>query len=263
MRPSLPPNSESLPQYLYSCCAPYVIPPVAASVAIIPCFYGAIVKTAQQAEEPVPRIALRKLNAKIPHITLRELTKRSFKASPTVGCVIGTQVVVQGLVEKVLKKSPSDEDSNLNNFSHMLISSVIVGAASIPGIAAYNGQTMGRHVIDSLKMLSRWEAMAILTRQVSLVFSLRITEPLNIHMKELTGDKMTLYGSATISGMIGSIIGHPADTALTRWQKNLKIKNLRQLMNGAVSRTIAGGAFAACYIFVRKQLESIFDSEHS
>ncbi len=231
---------------------PYVIPPVAAATAIVPVFYGFIAKSAQQLGKPAPRMAP------------IEALKQGVKAAPTVGVIVGTQMVVQTIVENQLfgmnkRKAPS--------FLSMLASSIIVGIISAPALAVFNGQTMGRSIKASLQSLSGKQTMAIVTRETSFLFSLRISAPVSEAMKQSCGDSYVVdYGSTFMTGAIGSLIGHPADTALTLWQKNKRVmwkKHWNQkrklacalrLLRGVPAKALAVGGFAMGYKWVKGSL---------
>lgn len=240
---STAPNGQS-PQGVWS-ITPYLIPPSAASAAIVPVYYGFIVKSAQQAGNSIPRISL------------IEALKGGCKAAPTIGIIVGTQMVVQSIAEKTLMKFSSNKKDQPSGFIRMFASSMIVGVVSAPALAVFNGQTMGRKVLVSLKDLSAKQAGAIVARETSFLFSLRVSGPVSELMKRKFGDnKMVEYGSTFLSGAIGSLIGHPADTALTRWQKGMETKNFRQAMKGGPIKAVAVGGFSVCYKIMKEILES-------
>jgi hypothetical protein len=225
--------------------APYFVPPVAASAAIVPVFYGFVAKSALQlGEKSIPRMSI-----------VESLTK-GIKAAPTIGVIIGTQMIVQMLVENALLRANKKTDQKLPlSFSAMLVSSMIVGAISAPALAVFNGQTMGQTVMKSLKSLSVKQTGAILVRETSFLFSLRVSEPLSNAMKQHFGEnKCVELGSAFVSGAIGSLIGHPADTALTLWQKGMKIEKPCHVMRGAPAKALAIGGFSVGYKLVNKLL---------
>ncbi|MBS3904359.1 MAG: hypothetical protein KGZ39_03430 [Simkania sp.] len=242
---TLPAASNGQPLDVWARVAPYLIPPAAASAAIVPVFYGFIAKSALQVGAPIP---------KMPII---EVLKGGFKAAPTIGAIVGTQIAVQKAVEKVLAKG-SHGDQETASSARILASSMIVGGASAPALAVFNGQTMGRSIVESLKKLTAKQAGAIVVRETSFLFSLRISDPLGRAMKQVGGDnKAVEYGAAFTSGAIGSVIGHPADTALTLWQRNIQIDSFRSLMRGSPVKAVAVGGFAVCYKFIKEKLEEI------
>jgi hypothetical protein len=221
------PNGPSIP---LSSALPYVIPPVSASLAIVPVFYGFIVKSAQQLQQPIPKM------------TAKEVFKRGWKAAPTIGGMVGTQMIGQEIFERLFNQGHQPK------FASMLASSALVGMLSVPACAVFNGQTMGRTVKESMKSLSKRQAMAIIAREASFVFSVRISGPVSEQMKNSLGDhKAVQYSSIFVSGAIGGLIGHPADTALTLSQEGVEVTHFRQLLRGASVRALTVGGFSFFY----------------
>jgi hypothetical protein len=237
---SSPSSAASQQPRIWPTVAPYLIPPFAASAAIIPVFYGFKAKSALQLGDKIPRLA--------PIIMLKE----GCMAAPTIGFIVGTQLVAQRLFEKILAQGENKQPS----FSTMILSSMLVGGISAPALAVFNGQTMGRSILESLKALTLKQTGAIVSRETSFLFSLRISEPISETLKSQLGDHQAVKLTALFaSGAIGSLVGHPADTALTLWQKEKKVTSLRQTMNGAAVKAITVGLFAIAYHSAKEQLE--------
>lgn len=215
--------------------ANYTKPPISASMAIVPVYYGFLLKSAQQIGKPMPKLRV------------RDLFKYSLKASPTIGSIIGIQMVAQSFVEKALQ---SREVQSGGAFRQAAVSALIVGVISTPPLAVFNGQTMGKSVIQSLKGISFKQTFAILARETSFLFSLRISDPLSSFLKREYGQNRFIeYGTAFLSGAIGSIIGHPGDTALTLWQQGMEVRSVTQLWKGVGVKAVATGGFALGYKF--------------
>lgn len=228
---------------IWKSIAPYAAPPISAAVAIIPSFYGFVVKSAQQVGEPIPRM------------TVFQVIKGGFKASPTIGLIVGTQLIVQGFAEKFFKKPSIDGKEESNRFSSMVASSIVVGIISAPGLAIFNALTMEMPVSKALKELSIRQVGAITVRETSFLFSIRISHPISEMVKQQFGENdKTKYSVAFMSGAIGSVIGHPADTLLSNWQKGKKVTNLSQIMKGAPAKAAAVGVFSMTYEFVKSNL---------
>jgi hypothetical protein len=222
---------------IWGAVAPHVTPPLAAGAAIIPTFYGFELKSARQLGESRPRFS----------------PLGGFRAAPTVGAIFGTQMAAQLAVEKAVM--PGEKAG----FSSILLSSFFVGGLSAPALAVFNGQTMKKTAKESLRALSIKQSLAIIARETSFLFSIRISNYVSDRMKEHFGEnKAIVYASTFASGAIGSLFGHPADTALTIWQKGMKITTLRILMNGSLSRSITVGTFACCYKITSELLESTY-----
>jgi hypothetical protein len=236
-------TNEQPSQKIWDQFSPYVNPPIAAMIAIVPSYYGFVAKSFQQIGE------------KIPHMSVMEAVKGSFKAAPSIGVTVGTQMVVQSLVEKAIMMR-SDKKDQKPSFETMLVSSMIVGGVSALPLAVFNGQTMGQTVRQSLKAFSTKQAIAIIARETSFLFSLRVSAPLSAYMKGSCGENKAVdYVSAFASGAIGSIVGHPFDTALTLWQKSMEV-NFHQLMRGSPMKALAVGGFSVFYRAANELLES-------
>ena len=246
MSSSIPSSAPKEPpsKGIWSAVAPYVAPPLSASAAIIPVFRDMVAKSAQQ------------VGNTIPSITFIEGVKRGAKAAPTVGTIVGTQMIIQNIVEKALVG-----DSNKPSLSSTFASSAIVGAVSAPVLAVFNGQTMGRGVRESLRKFSPMQGIAIAVQETAFVIGLSVADQVAIEMKKKFGDaKVVDYTAAFGAGAAGSLAGHPANTALTRWQAGLKVNNFSQLMRGAVRKARAIGFFSVLYKFGKETLNPAFQS---
>lgn len=126
-------SNQSSVRETWASLAPYAVPPVAASAAIVPAFYDMVATRALQKGQQVPSM------------TGFQVMKGGFGAAPTVGALVGTQMVLQGRVEKALVNTFPNlfgGDSNKAKASLTLSSSALVGALSSPFLAVYNGKTM-------------------------------------------------------------------------------------------------------------------------
>lgn len=232
------PSSKSLEQSI----APYALPPIAASIAIVPVFRDMIVKSAQQKGMPIPSMPIR--------ISLKE----GIKAAPTVGTIVGVQMISQRILEKALLK-----ESDSKNFSSTLISSAIVGTASAPILAIFNGQTMGWTIKQTLRKFSAKQGLAIAIQETAFVGGLSIADQLAAILNKKFGNSKAIdYTASFIAGAAGSLAGHPANTALTRWQSGLTINNPRQLMWGSMRKARAVGIFSMIYKAGKETLNSTF-----
>jgi len=236
MSSSNPVQNGQPSENVWSYYAPYLAPPAAASAAIVPVYYGFIAKSAQQMGEPIPRMSP------------LEAIKRGCQATPKIGATIGVQMLTQDAVEKVLNQYAGNREKP--SFFTMLASAAVVGAASAPFLAVFNGDTTGQSVRESLRSFraNPKQGGAIISREISFLFALRISGPVGEVMKQRYGDNQAVqYSSIFMSGAIGSLIGHPADTALTLWQNGRKIENIRHLMRGGPMKAVAVGGFAVGY----------------
>ncbi|MBI5346154.1 MAG: hypothetical protein HZB76_03325 [Chlamydiae bacterium] len=224
--------------------SPYINPPLAAMAAIVPVFYGFAAKSAQQLGLPIPRMSVRKA------------VEGGWKAIPAIGITVGLQMVGQGFVENAIMGA-SDKKDQKPSFATMLIGSAIVGGISAIPLAVFNGKTMEKTARQALMALSAKQVGVIISRETIFLLSIRMIGPLSAYMKHSCGENKAVdYGSAFASGAIGSIIGHPFDTALTLWQKGMEVKNVRQLMRGCPMKALAVGGFSVCYKAANELLES-------
>lgn len=218
--------------------APYVVPPIAASAAIVPVFRDLVAKSDLQKGKPV-----------LP-MTCVESIKGGIKMAPTVGAIIGTQMVFQRVVEKALTGSFGSE-SLLSTLS----SSMVVGIASAPILAVFNGQTIRQSMKESLRKFSLKQGMAIAVQETAFVVGLSAADKLSKIMKGQFGDNKAVdYIAAFIAGAAGSLTGHPANTALTRWQSHMTIDSFQQLMCGGARKARAIGCFSVGYKFAKETL---------
>lgn len=223
---------------------PYMVPPTAASLAIIPVFRHLIVKSAQQKGEPIPKI------------TYLEGIKAGIKAAPTVGIIVGAQMILQSAVEKAIVG-----DGNKANLPSMLASSAIVGIASAPALAVFNGHTMGWTIVKSLRMFSAKQGLAIAGQETAFVCGLTAADMLSVAMKKRFGDnKAVEYSAAYLAGALGSLAGHPGNTALTRWQSSMTLNSFRQSMWGAARKAHAIGSFSVFYKLGKETLNLVIEN---
>lgn len=207
----------------------YVVPPIAAAGAIIPAFPGMVAKSAlQRGQKVVP-------------MTFASAVRGGIGAAPTVGVIVGTQMIAQSVLQSAMGKE--------SGLASTLASSAIVGIVSAPPIAIFNGKTMGWSVWESLRRISFRQCLAIATQETAFVSGLSIAKT----MKGKFGDHQVVDYTATFfTAALGSLVGHPANTALTRWQSGMPIENVGQLFWGAMRRARAVGLFAIVFKFGRE-----------
>ena len=144
----------------------------------------------------------------------------------------------------------------------MLISSAIVGTLSSPVIAIFNGQSMGWNWKFSLHKFSAKQGFAIACQETAFVGGITFAERLIIVMKQTFGDNVAVeYTGAFIAGAAGSLAGHPANTAFTRWQNGLKMDSFRQWMWGAAKKARAIGFFSVFFRFGKQILNPTLKEE--
>lgn len=233
-------NEKSPMNVIWDKVRPYIINTASASIAIIPAFYGFQVKSDQQLGKPSPKPSYEKTFL------------GGVKAAPTIGIIINTQMFAQETIENLLFNKEKQGNAG---FFPMFVSSVFVGALSAHPLAAFNAQTSGKSPLEAVKQLSLKETGAITVREGGFLLSFKINEYIGKQMKNTFGDNQaTEYGATFISGAMGSLCGHPADTALTRWQNRMPVSP-KVLVKGALPKAGAVGIFAVCY----KGMKNILD----
>lgn len=125
------------PNGILSSISPYFIPSIAAGVAIIPISYDLTAKSELQKGLPIPAISF------------SERLRCGAKLAPTLGFIIGVQMIFQQIIEKTLVG-----ETKSNGIFYTLASSAFVGTVSAPFLAVFNGQTMGWTISKSLQRLS-------------------------------------------------------------------------------------------------------------
>lgn len=222
---------------------PNMTAPVAAGSAIVPTFYGFAVKSAQQTERPLPRM------------TPYQAFVKGMSAAPTVGAIMGLQTYVQKKVVEYVHQYFGQEQNAQASPELLAASSIFAGAVSSPLYAILNGQSNNQRPLDSLRSLTFPQGAAITVREGAFFGGLTMAESVSDLAKRRFGKTKTVeYVSAFASGLIGTFLGHPADTALTRWQQGMTADLFRTAFRGAPTRTLAGGLFSVAYKFVKDKL---------
>jgi len=151
----------------------------------------------------------------------------------------------QRVIESVMKRYRHNQEES---FGTMMCSSVAVGCISTPGLVIFNGKTMGYSATESLRALSVIQAAAVITRETTFLFSLRISGPVSDMMKQSFGDnQIVALSSAFFTGVFGSVIGHAADTKLTWDQAKIFGQSYSHLKRGILIKAVATGSFTALY----------------
>jgi hypothetical protein len=167
---------------------------------------------------------------------------QGIEASPAiaawVGFIVGSQAYIQGQVEPRMGQ---------RGLYSLLASSLITGLISSPLVAIFNGYTNEMGVGASLRAFSRWQALAISVQEAAFVAGLTAAGRIVVPMKQYCGDhEMVDYAAAYVSGGFGALAGHPANTAITRWQRGLPM-NRQCMWWGAARRAHAIGCFLVLY----------------
>jgi hypothetical protein len=205
--------------------------PLSAACAIVPAYRDLVAKSAQQLGQSIPQTKFRD----------------GLKLSRTVGGIVGTQLILEGQVEKRLPEK--------GTLLAKLQSSATVGVLSSAPLAVFNGQTMNLSWRQALGRLTPLQVAAITVQETFFVAGVTASEQVARPAKKVVGEhKIVDYAAAFVAGAGGSLAGHPANTALTRWQNGLKIESPSQLLWGAARKARAVGTFSVLYKFVKEVL---------
>lgn len=227
--------------------------PVCAGAAIIPNYWAWVHKSAQQMGKVAPQIGIRKA-----------LYRGAAEGAPAVTLIVGSQTIAQDVVERGLEHimTPGTTKSQAT-------SSLIVGATTSPLLAAYNGKSAGLGFWESIRRVNAKQVGAISTRETAFLFSLRGYGPIKeVFDRALGESRANGYLAAFTSGGIGSVVAHPADTLLTRWQNNMPIVTTtsttpivervatcgRMLMWGWARKSLGTAGFAVTYRIAKEIL---------
>lgn len=212
----------------------FLIPPIAASISIPLVFYGFILKSSRQLEGVRPRL------------TFRKISVMSLKTSPLIGLMLGTQIIVQRLAENFLLGTGVQSEQLDKLRFHSIGTSLASAIITTPLLAVFNGYTFGEKAWDTLKKLHRKQIAIISLRETSIIFSIRLIEPINQWTSNNTLKYLTIFATS----FFASIISHPADTLLTFWQQKRITKLFSPtIMRGCLSRSTATGVFVSLYYF--------------
>ena len=151
-------------------------------------------------------------------------------------------MTIQKRIETALAKQ-----LNISGLPLTLASSAVVGFISSPILAVFNGTTMGWSVKRTLRKFTPKQGLAIMAQETAFIGGLNAADLLAKRMKPIVGDnKLVDYAAAFSAGLISSLAAHPANTAVTRLQNDLKV-HPHQLMWGASRRAPAMGLFSVLY----------------
>jgi len=215
---------------------------ISTALANLPVYYGFMAKSSIQMKEGFPKL----------HWV--QLIKETLRSSPTVGLCVGLQIVSQHLFEKKIFNINPERAS----FTEKLLSALAVGAMSAPLYAAMNAQTMGKTVRYGLSHFSLKQFGAITTREGAFLMGLEMADPACELLKKRYSKETSDFLGSFITGVAGSLVGHPADTLLTLEQKKMRIERFSCLYRGATVRAIAVGAFSMSYHVIHKKVEALF-----
>lgn len=237
--PNQVPSSGRPADGLWQTWGSYIAQPVAAAASIANplVFRDLMAKSDQQRGLPIK------------NHSYRTIVCEGIKSTPSVGCLVGGQMLFQGYIEKKVCKGEEP------GFVEKLESSAITGAVSSPIVAVFNGKTMGQSLGETMRKFTPKQAGIITAQETAFVVGISASDTIAEPIKQVLGDNnLVKYGVAYVSGAAGSFAGHWANTILTRMQKGLPVENFSQCWWGVARKTRALGLFAVGYKFVSEQL---------
>jgi hypothetical protein len=150
---------------------------------------------------------------------------------------VGLQILVKNHVEP-------EEKTILT----LMGSSALAGLVSSPFMAMVNGRSMGWSMQKSWQRLSFKVAGAISAQEAFCVAGITAKKQIAPKVNEKFGESKALDTiTSFVCGCIGGLAGHLPNTAVTRWQNDLKMDHPRQFMWGASRRVPAVGCFSVIY----------------
>lgn len=209
----------------------FLLTGAAASAAIVFPYRDLVAKSYQQRGLSVPKM------------TLLEGVKAGCKAAPTVGGIVAAQLLLSHLADQKWRKWGLVKDPDKFSVLTTFVTPALVGLVTAGPLAVFNGYTNGMTPKASLKQLKGRVGLmlcgAIALQETAFVAGIKANEQMN----KLGDNPLVVYGATFACGGIGSLAGHPFNTAITRWQKNLNVSP-RYWYLGAARKTFAIGCFA-------------------
>ncbi len=102
--------------------------------------------------------------------------------------------------------------------------------------------------MKSLRRLAPKQATAIVIQETAFVGGVSAKDEIAPLIREYAGDNAAVdYATAYFSGALGSILGHPANTALTRWQNGMVVESVSQSMLGAARKARGIGVLSMLF----------------
>lgn len=211
------------------------VKPFTAGMAIAPSYKDLVKKSFEQMEKTMPRMTC-----------LGGLKEGLVKGMPLVTVTVGLQLVANDWVKSQLMKWQKDQQEK-PNLSTSFFSAMAVGGVVAYPLTVLNSLTSGESWKKSLKFPSGKVFGAMVGRETSFLLSEAIAEFVNKPIKMVGGDNLvTKYTSTFVGGVIGSIVGHGADTAVTRWRKGQDVI-FKHLTLGMRARAMGIGKFYVFY----------------
>lgn len=224
--------------------------PIAAGAAIIPTYVFFRDKFYLQ------------LGEKIPPRQLLPLLKEGFQTSPVICGIVGSQLILQQTFHLGIEKifGTGINESRRTKYITDFVSCGLVAAISTPGYIEFNRSAM-KMPFSPRMLFSAKQAKYIAFRELCFMNALIGGKRIAKGMESKFGDSKTVeYASIFLTGAFGSLLGHPADTIVTRLLKNKSVdykwnvKSMHALMQGGLTKACGVGLFCIGYNAVKEKL---------
>lgn len=178
-----------------------------------------------------------------PSVSLFAGILQGVKAAPVVGATVAFQMMLQGRVQRVF----TDETEDVPLLP-LVASSTVVGIISSPLLLAFNAQTTGKGALQGLKECTPKKGGMISIQEGTFVVGLAGAKPLGRVMRAHIWDHPGMDTVASFMASAGgSILGHPANTAVTLWQEGMQVSTIRGLYRGVFYKARGTGFFGVFY----------------
>lgn len=92
-------------------------------------------------------------------------------------------------------------------------------------------------------------------REFGFLQGVAMSQPLTEYLEAVMGEgPASRWSASLLSGTLGGIFGHPADTILTCWQRGNAPPSFRYLMRGVAPRTTGIALFTLFYNEMKRHL---------
>lgn len=191
-----------------------------------------------------------------------EAMKGGFKATPTISCIVGTQLVAQNKVEEIITKQFETMNGE-PSLKVMVISSMVVGLVSSPLLAIFNSQTQGETLRESLKLKGFTPKLAgiIAGKETIFVLLIRANDPVTKAAKKRFGNnKPVEWGTILFNSIVAGNLSQPLDTAAILEQNGIKLDSFNRAMKGGGYRALGLTVFGITY---KESKDYLYSRKHA
>ena len=173
---------------------------------------------------------------------------RHNKAIQTIGGTVAFQKAAFGF---------SKEYCEMSDYQAALVAAF----ASAPLYTIFNGQSLHLSPSQSLRKMNPFQVGSVTLREWFFVLSLNLSKPIAEKMKVRFGDNVVTENVSYFGiGFVGSVLGHPFDTCLTRSQAKAEGKFIgNTYTNGALKSLTRKGLTTGLFnVFYQNTLFALF-----